>query len=100
MLTKEEIMKKIEQNKDKIRSFGVTKLTLIGSYAYGEQTKDSDIDFLVEFKKGRGLFDDYVHLLHFLEDLFKIEIDLGDQHLVRDELKEFILGGKKVEAKI
>ncbi len=100
MLTKEEIIKKIELNKDKIRSFGVKKLTLIGSYAQGNPSKDSDIDFLVEFKKRRGLFDDYAHLLHFLEDLLKKEIDLGDEHLIREELREFILGGQKVEAKI
>ena len=100
MLTKEQIIKKIEQNKDTIRSFGVTKLTLIGSYAYEKASKDSDIDFLVEFKKGRGLFDDYVHLLHFLEDLFKKEIDLVKPSLIREELKSSILEGVKVEAQI
>lgn len=100
MPTKEGIMKKIEQNKDKIRSFGVKKLTLIGSYAYGEQTKDSDIDFLVEFKKGRGLFDDYVHLLQFLRSLFNKEVDLVKPSLIREELKSSILEGVKVEAQI
>ena len=100
MLNKEQIIKKIEQNKDKIKSFGVKKLVLIGSYARNEATKDSDIDFLVEFKQGRGLFDDYVHLLHFLEEILGKNIDLGETNLVREELKPYILGGKKIEAKI
>lgn len=100
MLTKEEIIAKIEQNKQNIKFFGVTKLTLIGSFARDEQTKKSDIDFLVEFKKGRGLFDDYVHLRQFLEDLFRKEIDIGEEKLLREEIKLFILGGQKIEAQI
>jgi len=100
MLNKEQIIKKIEQNKDKIKDFGVKKLVLIGSYARNEANKNSDIDFLVEFKQGRGLFDDYTHLLQFLRELFGKEIDLGEKHLLRKELKPYILGGKKIEAKI
>ncbi len=100
MLTKKEIITKIEQHKEKIRSLGVKKLTLFGSYARGEAKKTSDIDFLVEFKKGRGLFDDYSGLLNFLEDLFHKKIDLGEPKLIRSEFKESILGGQKVEARI
>ncbi len=100
MLTKEKIIHKIEQNKDKIKSFGVTKLILFGSYVHGTQKENSDIDLLVEFDDGRGLFNDYVHLLHLLEDLFKKKIDLGEEKLLREELKPYILGGEKIEAKI
>lgn len=100
MLNKEQIIKKIEQNKDKIKSFGVKKLVLIGSYARNEANEESDIDFLVEFEQGRGLFDDYTHLLQFLRELLGKEIDLGEKHLLREELKPYILRGKKIEAKI
>ena len=93
-------MQKIEQNKSTVRSFGVTKLTLIGSYARNEAKKNSDIDFLVEFSPGRGLFDDFVHLLQFMEDLFEKEIDLVKPALIREELKEEILGGTQIEAQI
>jgi len=100
MLTKTEIMRKIEENKTKIRSLGVKKLTLFGSYARDEAKAKSDIDFLVEFKPGRGLFDDYIGLLHLLEDLFRRKIDLGKEQLIREELRPYILGGKKIEARI
>ncbi len=100
MLTKEEIVGKIEENKEKIREFGVRKLTLFGSYARNESSENSDIDFLVEFKKGRGLFDDFIHLLHFLEDMLGKHIDLGEKRLLREEIKNYIIGGEKVEAKI
>lgn len=100
MLTKEEIIYKIEQNKEEIKAFGVKRLTLFGSYARDEAKKSSDIDFLVEFKKGRGLFNDFSRLLNFLEDLFQKNIDLGEPKLIRTELKESILGGEKIEAQI
>jgi hypothetical protein len=92
-LTKEHILETIYQNADTLRGFGVKKLILFGSYAKDEQKKDSDIDFLVEFEKKRGLFDDYIGLLHFLEDTFNKKIDLGKTHLLREELKNEILGG-------
>jgi len=103
ILNKETIIQKIEENREKIKSFGVKKLTLIGSYAHDEAKHESDIDFLVEFEKGRGLFDDYVHCLQFLRDLFGKEIDMGEKRLLREELKPNILGGlggKKIEAKL
>jgi uncharacterized protein len=100
MLNKENIIQKIEENRKKIKSFGVKKLALMGSYASGSSKDKSDIDFLVEFEKGRGLFDDYVHLLQFLRDLFGKKIDLGEKRLLREEIKSNILGGKKIEAKL
>lgn len=64
------------------------------------QKKDSDIDFLVEFENGRGLFDDYYELSSFLRKLFGKEVDLVKPSLIREELKESILGGRKVGAKL
>ena len=99
-LTKEIILEKIHENRKIIRNFGVSKLTLFGSYAKGEQTKNSDIDFLVEFEKGRGLFKDYMNLSIFLEELFNKEVDLVKPHLVRDELKSEILEGINIGTEI
>ena len=49
---------------------------------------------------GIGSFDDYVHLLQFLRDLFDKEVDLGEERFLREELKQSILGGEKIEAKL
>ena len=100
MLKQNEIIRKIEENKKTIRAFGVRELILIGSYARGDAGKDSDIDFVVEFESGRGLFDDYVHLVQFLKDLLEKNVDMGDKHLIRKELLSAMLRGKKIEAKI
>ena len=44
MLTAQEIMKKIMENKNEIKSFGVKRIGLFGSYAKNEQKETSDID--------------------------------------------------------
>ena len=37
MLTSEEVLRKIKENRDKIKRFGVKRIGLFGSYARGEQ---------------------------------------------------------------
>ena len=100
IITKEIILETLHSNKKKIKSFGVKKLTLFGSFAKDQQKENSDIDFLVEFKSGRGLFDDKVGLLLLFEDLFKKEIDLVKPDLIREELREEILSGVQYVAQI
>lgn len=99
-LNKEIILETLHKNRKIIRSFGVKKLILFGSFARDEQKETSDIDFLLEFENKIGLFDDYVALLHLLEDTFNKKIDLGKKHLVREELRDDILGGVQYTAEI
>ena len=95
MLTAQEIMKKIIENKNKIKSFGVKKIGLFGSYIRDEQKETSDIDFLVEFEKGKKTFDNYMNLKLFLENLFNCKIDLVIKESIKEEIKPYIL--KSVE---
>src|SRR3989338_5353796 len=98
MLTKEQIMQKIEQNREKIKQLGVKKLVLFGSYAQEKAKEASDIDFLVEFAPERGLYDDYIQLSQLLNQILKKEVDLIKPALIRKELKDSILSGIHVEA--
>ncbi len=99
-LTKDFILKKVEENREQIRAFCVKRLVLFGSYARGEQTKKSDIDFLVEFENGRGLFRDSSGLRNYLCDLFKRDVDLVKPKYIRKELRINILQEKRYEAEI
>lgn len=99
-LTKEIILETLHNNKVKIRSFGVKKLILFGSFASNKQKETSDIDFLVEFEKKRGNYDDFIKLLHFLEDTFNKKIDIIEPEYIREELKPYILGGELYEARV
>lgn len=91
MLTAEEILKLIQQNKERIKRYGVKRIGLFGSYLKGEQKEDSDIYILVEFEKGKKTFDNYMELKFFLEDLFKRKIDLVIAESVKSELKKYIM---------
>lgn len=99
-LTKEIILETLHNNRVKIRSFGVKKLILFGSFARDEQTESSDIDFLVEFGEGRGNYDDFIKLQHLFEDIFNKKIDLVEPEYVREELKSYIFGGDLYEARV
>lgn len=94
------ILDVLEENKRDIKGFGVEKLELIGSYAKGEASKSSDIDFLVEFKEGRGGYDDFTGLKDFLEELFGREVDLVKPKYVRPELASSMLEGDRIESRI
>ena len=95
MLNSDEILKKIEESKDKIKKFGVRRIGLFGSYIRSEQKKESDIDVLVEFKKGKKTFDNYMELKFFLEDLFNCKVDLVILESIKPDLKPHILRSVK-----
>ena len=62
---REGILAILQQNRETIRSYGVRRLGLFGSYARGEASKASDLDFVVEFETKS--FDAYMNLKEFLE---------------------------------
>jgi uncharacterized protein len=99
-MDRKEILRIIETKKPDIKKLGVKKLVLIGSFANDCQTEQSDVDFIVQFKKGRGLFKDYSNLYNLLEASLKRNIDLIKDPLLRDEIRESIMGGKVYEAKV
>ena len=57
------------------KRYGVRKLSLVGSYARGEADAQSDLDFLYEAQKLRGMFA-YFGLIRELEDEFGCHVDL------------------------
>lgn len=56
--------------------YGVKRIGVFGSFARNEQTRSSDVDVLVEFADGKATFDNFMHLVYFLEDLFRRNVDL------------------------
>ncbi|RLF53572.1 MAG: nucleotidyltransferase [Thermoplasmata archaeon] len=91
MLNREEILELLHENRKEIKRYGVKKIGLFGSFIRNQQKKDSDIDILVEFKKGKKTFDNYMDLKFFLEDLFNHDVDLVIKDAIRLELKTKIL---------
>ncbi|MEM9955149.1 MAG: nucleotidyltransferase domain-containing protein [Chloroflexota bacterium] len=87
--TAENILQYLEAHREQLKALGVVQLGLFGSYARGEQTTDSDLDFIVEMESTS--FKNYMTLWHFLEDSFEMSVDLGEQHLIRDEIRPQVL---------
>jgi predicted nucleotidyltransferase len=54
---------------------GGTRVRLFGSVARGDETPDSDIDFLVDFTSGTSLFD-LVGLIDDLRALLHVSVDV------------------------
>ncbi len=73
---KEGILATLASNQAKIKSFGIKRLGLFGSYAKGKQNIQSDIDLLVEFEEGKKTFDNFMQLSFLLEDLLGKKIEL------------------------
>ncbi|MFH0824980.1 MAG: nucleotidyltransferase family protein [Pseudomonadota bacterium] len=88
-MTCDEILNKLAENREAIRGFGVRRLGIFGSYARGEQTETSDLDFLVEFNA--ATFDNYFDLKFFLEDLFGRPVDLVTADTIKSRIRPVIL---------
>jgi hypothetical protein len=73
---KEQIFRLIQLNQQQIRSFGVKKIGLFGSYVKNQQTDDSDIDIIVEFEKDKKSYNSFIKLAFFLEELLGRKVDL------------------------
>jgi len=85
----ERIVATLSANEAKIKSFGVRSLSLFGSSARGEDTPESDLDFVVEFEK--KTFDSYMDLKLFLEELFDRPVDLVLADGIKPKLRTAIL---------
>src|SRR5438105_12522576 len=85
----QEILNTLGANEAKIKSFGVRALSLFGSSARGEDTPESDLDFVVEFEKKS--FDSYMDLKLFLEELFDRPVDLVLADGIKPRLRTAIL---------
>ena len=86
---KQEILKALAANEEKIRGFGVRSLSLFGSSVRGEDTSESDLEFVVEFEKKS--FDSYMDLKLFLEELFDRPVDLVLADGIKPRLRAAIL---------
>jgi hypothetical protein len=93
--SKDSILASLTEHERQIRSFGVQRIGLFGSFARGSQTTASDIDFLVEFDPGQKTFDNFIRLSFFLEDLFQRRVELVTPESISPYLRPYII--KEVE---
>jgi predicted nucleotidyltransferase len=107
MLTADGILDVLAKHRERIRSLGIRRIGVFGSFARGETTlwksgvretrrfragrEESDIDILIEFEEGGRSFDTYMDLKFFLEDIFGRRVDLVDRDTIKPDLAPYIL---------
>lgn len=76
------IINLLNEHRDTLLKYKVKRIGLFGSYVRGEQKRESDIDFLVEFdmtafgENFDGYYDNFIDLVSVLENLFGKKVDL------------------------
>ena len=69
---------------------GCRNVRVFGSVASGENKPGSDVDFLVDLEKGRGLLD-LGGLLSDLQNLLGVEVDLVESGCIHPYIRDRVL---------
>jgi uncharacterized protein len=75
-LHKDAILDTLAAHKSQLAGFGVDKIGLFGSYVINEATENSDIDLLVDIRKEKKTFNNFLSLNYYLEALFGKKVEL------------------------
>lgn len=86
-----QIIAQADKIKKIAKDHNATSISLFGSVARGEDNKNSDIDFLVDFPKNYDLLKDRIGLGQALEDLLGRKIDLVLRSEMNSDLAPSIL---------
>ena len=74
--TKEQVLTLLQEHQPELRSLGVKRCGVFGSFVRNEARAQSDVDILVEFEPEKKSFDKFMQLSFLLEDLFGRRVDL------------------------
>ena len=89
-LGRDEVLEALRAHKDALdERFGVTSLTLFGSFARDEATATSDLDVLVGFD-GPATSRSYFGVQFYLEDLLGRNVDLVTDKALRAEIRPYV----------
>ncbi len=93
MKTFEEVQSLLSAKLPEIRKkFPVKSLGIFGSYVRNEQTKDSDLDILVEFdEENYPSFFEFLDLEEYLTAIIGLKIDLVPKNALRKRIGKKIL---------
>ncbi len=86
-----QIITKLKEIKPELeKDYDITELGVFGSFVRGEQTANSDIDILVDYKEGTSLLT-LGGLQYMLSELFKTKVDLVMKKTLKRNIGKHIL---------
>lgn len=90
-MKKYEILKMLERIRGEVKQkYKADIKGIFGSYARGDNRKESDLDVLVDFEEEADLFD-LVGLSLFLEKKLDCQVDIVPQGSLREEIRPYVL---------
>ncbi len=91
MIDIDKIISKLKELKpDLEKDYDITELGVFGSFARNEQTEKSDIDILIDYKKGTSILK-LGGLQYMLSELFNIKVDLVMKKSLKKQIGKQIL---------
>jgi predicted nucleotidyltransferase len=78
-----------------LKKYDPVKIGIFGSYARGEETRNSDIDILVDFKQRITLFD-LGEIKYDLTEILKREVDIVTERAINKKIKDYIYKDLKI----
>ncbi|MGB0880772.1 MAG: nucleotidyltransferase family protein [Polaribacter sp.] len=93
MTNKTEILTFLSDNKDQLFSeYQLVKIGLFGSFSKNEETKDSDIDLIVEFEPNtKNLSEKKYKIRSLINNKFNRKVDLCREKYIKPYFKSQIL---------
>lgn len=89
-LNRADVLDFLRQHKPIMKErFGVSDISLYGSFARDEAREDSDIDVVVKFGV-KPTFRSYFGAQVYLEDVFGRSVDLARMHELRKEIRPYV----------
>ncbi|MDW7711540.1 MAG: nucleotidyltransferase domain-containing protein [Deferrisomatales bacterium] len=90
-MKKEEALRVLTRNREKLREMGVRHLALFGSVVRDDATEASDVDLLVDLDENAGYFQ-FLDIQEFLQETLAVrKVDLVLRSSLFEELREGIL---------
>ena len=90
MLDKKAVERKLKEHKPILEErYFVKRIGIFGSYARGEQKKESDVDIIVEFTSPVGF--KFIELKLYLEEILDKKVDLVTPNALKPQIKESVL---------
>jgi uncharacterized protein len=90
----EKITEKIAENKAYLKeTYGVEEIGVFGSFARGDNNKNSDIDIAIEINHEKAVvgFFEFARMQRFLEKLLERKVDLVTKRAIKPYIKDRIL---------
>jgi len=87
----ERVIRKLKETESLLKSkYGVERIGIFGSVVRNEQTEESDVDLLVEFRETPSLVK-YMQLKFFLEDVLGKRVDLVVEGALKPRIRDKVL---------